>query len=76
MPGFDQTGPLNQGPMTGRGLGLCGGGTAFGKGYGRGFCRRFYNKKEESEILQEEADILEKDLNAIQERLSEIKGKK
>lgn len=25
MPGLDGTGPLGQGPMTGRGLGLCGG---------------------------------------------------
>ncbi|GAI57618.1 unnamed protein product, partial [marine sediment metagenome] len=23
MPGFDGTGPLGQGPMTGRGLGFC-----------------------------------------------------
>ncbi len=25
MPGFDGTGPLGQGPMTGRGMGYCGG---------------------------------------------------
>ncbi len=25
MPGFDRSGPLGQGPMTGRGLGLCSG---------------------------------------------------
>ncbi len=24
MPGFDRTGPLGEGPMTGRGLGRCG----------------------------------------------------
>ena len=48
MPGGDQTGPLGQGPMTGRGLGYCAGyntpGYAnprprrfFGRGFGRDF---------------------------------------
>lgn len=46
MPGFDRTGPLGMGPMTGRGLGLCGpraGRGALGaygyplRGAGRGF---------------------------------------
>jgi len=42
MPGFDRSGPLGQGPMTGRGLGLCGGaaqvpaGVGFARGVGRG----------------------------------------
>lgn len=56
MPGFDGTGPMGQGPMTGRGMGYCGpaqGGTpgrplglgmrrgfGGGRGRGRGF-RRF-----------------------------------
>lgn len=38
MPGLDGTGPFGQGPMTGRGLGLCGGGArrrAFAFGVGR-----------------------------------------
>ncbi|MBW1713586.1 MAG: DUF5320 domain-containing protein [Deltaproteobacteria bacterium] len=38
MPGFDRTGPLGQGPMTGRGLGRCGPvGTRAGAGYGYGW---------------------------------------
>jgi hypothetical protein len=47
MPGFDRTGPVGQGPMTGRGLGLCTGavrpgtGYGYGFGYGRGFGRGF-----------------------------------
>lgn len=56
MPGFDRTGPLGQGPMTGRGLGLCSGyarttgfrgpGLAwrrgwYGRGRGFGFGRGF-----------------------------------
>ena len=40
MPGFDRTGPLGQGPRTGRGLGYCAGGrfadAQFGLGYGAG----------------------------------------
>jgi len=46
MPLFDRTGPSGQGPLTGRGMGLCGGGfggrfgfgrgSRFGRGFGRG----------------------------------------
>ena len=36
MPRMDMTGPMGAGPMTGRGLGPCGGGQAFGCGRGRG----------------------------------------
>lgn len=52
MPGGDRTGPLGQGPMTGRAMGLCagydgpgylnpgyGGGRGMGYGGGRGFGR-------------------------------------
>ncbi|MEW6265253.1 MAG: DUF5320 domain-containing protein [Thermodesulfobacteriota bacterium] len=39
MPGFDRTGPLGRGPMTGGGWGLCGRAAA-GRGYGAGW-RRF-----------------------------------
>ena len=37
VPGRDGTGPMGAGPMTGRGLGVCAGGTANrGLGMGRG----------------------------------------
>ena len=43
MPGFDGTGPRGFGPVTGRGLGPCGRGMAYGRaypfGYGCGFGR-------------------------------------
>ncbi|MFP4167548.1 MAG: DUF5320 domain-containing protein [Desulfonatronovibrionaceae bacterium] len=49
MPGFNGTGPLGQGPVTGRGMGRCTGavpagavpgrGFGFGFGMGRGFGR-------------------------------------
>jgi len=41
MPGQDKTGPTGQGPMTGRGLGLCGTGVGAGVGFRRGFGRGF-----------------------------------
>ncbi len=48
MPGFNQRGPMNQGPMTGRGRGVCTGsvdqgqvfGNSMGMGRGRGYGRR------------------------------------
>ncbi|MBU1000379.1 DUF5320 domain-containing protein [Patescibacteria group bacterium] len=39
MPAFDGTGPRGQGPMTGRGLGSCGGGRGMRMGFGR--CRGY-----------------------------------
>ena len=52
MPGGDRTGPLQQGPMTGRRMGFCSGynspgyanqgaGRFFGRGFGREFGRGF-----------------------------------
>ncbi len=77
MPKFDGTGPLGYGPGTGCGLGPCGAGVGFRRGFGRGFGgRRFYTKGEESEILKDEAGALESELKAIRERLAELKGQK
>jgi len=72
MPRFDKTGPLGFGPGTGWGLGPCGAGFGWGRGFGG---RRFYSRREESELLQEEAGALEEELKAIKERLVELKGK-
>jgi len=52
MPAGDRTGPMGQGPRTGRALGYCSGydspgymrpgpGLGFGRGYGRGYGRGF-----------------------------------
>lgn len=67
MPGLNQTGPRGQGPMTGRGMGLCGGGLGCGWGFGgRGFgFRRFASPKNELVALEEEEKILEEELAAI-----------
>lgn len=89
MPGFDRTGSFGQGPMTGRGMGYCGG---FGRGWKcfgwfGGFRRRFrwfwrmpffaeVSSKEDVDLLKEEAEILKKELEAIQKRLREIEKEK
>ena len=39
MPGMNRTGPLGSGPMSGRGMGLCGGGRGTGAGRGMGLGR-------------------------------------
>jgi len=79
MPFGDRTGPMGQGPMTGRGLGFCGqgGNRAYGRGFGRGFgYRRFYTQREEGEMIESEVQELEQELKAAKERLGELKSKK
>jgi len=89
MPRFDRTGPMGFGPVTGRGLGPCGGERGWRRGYGYGPGRfRGYGVggyglyqprvtgKEEVEMLTDEAGGLEEELKSIKERLIELKGKK
>lgn len=85
MPQRDGTGPLGQGPLTGRGFGPCGRGLAFRRRFVRGFgWRRFYfdeplfepltlTKEEQLKILEEEKKNLELELQRIQEKLKELK---
>lgn len=83
MPRLDQTGPQGQGPMTGRGAGICAkqqgwcrrGG--FGQGYGQGFGfgRNYLSKSEELDELKENQEYLESDLKAIKERITELSAK-
>lgn len=86
MPRLNGTGPMGQGPLTGRGLGPCGGGRAYGfsgrRGGGMGFGWRkstgYYptlTEKEEKEALLEESNILEKELKTIKSRLNQLKNK-
>jgi len=85
MPGQDQTGPAGYGPGTGRGMGPCGRGMAYGRGapqgcargFGRGFgrgrgsCRTSYA---EPEPLSREAQkqLLEAELKRIEAEKTEI----
>lgn len=87
MPGMDRTGPLGQGPLTGRGLGLCGRGLGFGRGMGRGFGRRMMimpqaqaipqeielTKAEENKILKADLEDLKAEAKEIEKRLKELK---
>lgn len=89
MPGQDRTGPGGQGPMTGRGMGLCtralgrGIGRGFRQGFGfrRGFGNRFVytddeivlSKEDEKKILESELAELEREKVEIEKRLKEKK---
>ena len=77
MPGQDRTGPMGQGPLTGRGLGPCGGG--FRCGVGRGFKRmqfmqpRVITESEEKEMLNRELKVIEEEKKEIEQRLKNFK---
>lgn len=80
MPGLDETGPGGYGPGTGRGMGPCGRGMAYGRGFGRGFGRGrgfgagFYGNYVEPEPLSKEAQkqLLEAELKRIEAEKTEI----
>lgn len=73
MPARDETGPLGQGSLTGRGLGPCGKGAAFRKGFGRGFGYKCWQrpveltKEEKLKILKAEKEEIEKELKELGE---------
>jgi len=80
MPGFDKTGPWGLGPKTGRGLGPCGGGRAWKRGWGykNGYrwgwgYKKFISPKDELAILEEEEKILNEELEAIRKEKSTLK---
>lgn len=82
MPKFDGTGPMGQGPKTGKGMGSCGGGKGlgWGRGYGCGcggglFGRMFYTEEEKDELLKDRETMLENELKAVKEELAQKKGK-
>lgn len=87
MPFFDRTGPRGFGPMTGRGMGPCGGFFGFGRrgfggrGYGRGFGRGglgFYGNPQpltssgEKELLEDYREDLQAELNAVEKELQNL----
>jgi hypothetical protein len=76
MPRLDGTGPMGQGPRTGRGLGPCGGGMRRGWGcWGGGFgFRRFISPKNELAALEDEEKMLEEELSAIREEKTALKN--
>lgn len=89
MPGFDGTGPMGQGAMTGGGRGYCavalnsagrqafGGCGFYGRG-GRGFRNCFYfnpSKDNELSALKNQAEYLKVELDAIQARVQDLETK-
>lgn len=86
MPRYDGTGPRGYGPATGWGMGPCGCGLGWRRGWGGGFGgRRFYgmspidrqpSEQEEKEWLEEERKYLEEDLVDIKSRLGQFKEQK
>jgi hypothetical protein len=66
MPNLNGTGPLGQGPRTGRGMGRgwgCGG-CCCGRGFGFG---RFFSSKNDIAVLEEQEKMLVEELEAIRE---------
>ena len=83
MPGGDGTGPMGEGPLTGRGLGPCGRGLrrGFGRGFGwrrmgfraAGFDDVELSKEQETKVLEAEKAELEAEIETIKKKLSELK---
>lgn len=79
MPGFDKTGPMGQGPITGRGFGPCGLGLGWRRrfGMGRGLGRYFswdwpQTKEEKSQALKDYKEALNEELEDVENELKEI----
>lgn len=86
MPRNDQTGPLGEGPMTGRGMGPCAGNepeTYYGRPYRMGLAhrhgRRFWGRRawrwQEQFTSQEEKEILQDQQGWLQRRLDWVKAR-
>ena len=82
MSRFDGTGPMGQGPMTGRGMGPCRGNSPFGwrmgfrKGTGRGMGRglgRFFGWEDYPQTKKDQLKLLKDYKKALEEELEDIK---
>lgn len=86
MPSLDGTGPVwDGGPGVGWGLGPCGAGLGWRRGFGWRFGRgrAFFgmrrapmSSQEETAVLKEEAEILNAELQAVKKRIAELKKTK
>jgi hypothetical protein len=79
MPKLDGTGPMGQGPGTGRGMGPCGAGYRMGRGccggYGQGR-RRFISPTNELSALENEEAMLLEELEVIKAEKEALKDQK
>jgi len=76
MPNKDKTGPLGNGPLTGRGFGPCGSGLK--RGLGRGLCRYFTwgqskTDEEKRQSLINYRQALEEELEDVKKQEEELK---
>lgn len=82
MPKINGTGPMGQGPMTGRGMGPCGGGmNRRGRGCRQKFSfarfgRLFSSSKNQLQVLEDEEKILLEELEAIRTEKEALKDLK
>jgi hypothetical protein len=68
---------MSEGPMTGRGLGPCGGGMRMGwGGCGLGWRRFFRSPKNQQQALDEEEKMLEEDLESVRSERTALKCQK
>jgi hypothetical protein len=79
MPNFDKTGPMGQGPMTGKGFGPCGMGLGWRKrfgmerGMGRYFCWNWpQTKDDQQKALAEYLKALEEELEDVKKEMEEL----
>lgn len=80
MPGFNGTGPIGQGSMTGRGFGPCGVGLGWrrkfgmGRGMGRYFCWNWpQNQADQKQALADYRQALEEELADVKKAEEEVK---
>ncbi len=81
MPRLNGSGPLGEGPGTGRRMGNCfasEAGLRRGFGRGLGYCnrQRFISPKNELSALEEEEKSLKEELEIIQEEIKTLKDQK
>lgn len=89
MSNRDGTGPMGQGPLTGRGLGPCTQGLGLRRGFRQGFGRGFrrclmpfgsqiqqveLSKDDQKKILQAELAEIEAEKIAVEKELKELKA--
>ncbi len=85
MPNRNGTGPLGAGPLTGRGMGPCGGygrasyggGRGFGFGRGRGWfpfanTNGAISADDEKQALNSQISLLTEEIDAIKKRIEEL----
>ena len=72
MSGFDKTGPLGQGPLTGRGFGPCGFGLGWRKRFGSGRGLGRYFRWDWPETEEDQLKALKEYKKSLQEELEDV----